>query len=138
MTTPDGGDQSIDSFDALAQGIEFPPARPSREVQSVLRLTADEDMRVWRDVDGAEVIWVWEWQDLDDRRNERGRHGYRVALALDQLPRILEKFGKCLVVSVRIKRDEKNHSGESKSRRNHVEPAFRFYLHDVDGSRRTG
>ena len=137
ITEPDGHHQSIDSFDPLAQGIEFPPARPSREVQRVLELTSDEDMRVWRDADGTDVMRVWEWQDLDDRRNERGSHGYRIALAQDQLPKILEKLGKCLLVSVSIKRDEEDHSRESKGRRDHVEPTFKFYLHDLDGSCRT-
>lgn len=134
---PEGNGGSLDSYDPLAEGVEFPPYRPSAWVAEELGVEPDTDMRVWIDGSDRELFWSWDWAVEADSSLDNSNHGYRLAVAERQLSEILTKLDKCLMIAVNVDRTERVYERGSGEKEKYGKSAHRYYLFDIDGSRNT-
>lgn len=135
---PDGSERSLDSHDALAGGVEFPPFRPAEWVAEALAISPDPDMRHWRDPRGEDLFWSWSWADRKGASGKASSEGQRLAIAEEHLPETLTALDRYLLVSVTIDRYEKVYGrGDSGEREKHGRQFHRYYLFDIEGRRHT-
>jgi hypothetical protein len=110
-------DLGLDRSDDFAGGISFPAPRPSAEFQEVLRLSPDQDERLWTDPAGGKpaalVTTLWSDQIRERDGRAQGNRGYRVTISRSALDLALESLGMDLIVTVDIDRATYDYSGRN-------------------------
>ena len=139
ITTPYPS-EGLDAYDPLAARYSFPPPRPSREISTLLGLSADEDMREWRRGDTV-VMRSTLWNDSDGRgENSRdGPSGKRLEIRRDALGELLRLTGSHLILTVMIDRTyrRRRHSqdgNDDDERFPYPEKSYKVFLFGVEGA----
>ena len=138
ITTPYPS-EGLDAYDPLAARYAFPPPRPSREISTLLGLSADEDMREWRRGDTV-VMRSTLWDDSDGRgENSRdGPSGKRLEIRRDALGELLRLTGSHLILTVMVDRTyrRRRHSqdGDDDERFPYLEKSYKVFTIGVEGA----
>jgi hypothetical protein len=104
----------IDEADPFGRGLQYPPPKPSAEVQELLSLKPDPDMRSWLSAKADEPVFVVSmWNDLDPQRQGRseGGQGVRVQIRPKSLENVLDELEMDLIAKVTIDRNTFDYSG---------------------------
>lgn len=131
----------IDKDDPFGEGIDYPPPYPSAEVQELLGLVPDADMRFWRGSGGASDpdLVVSTWNDLDSQRYGRGvgGSGVRVQIRPETLEELLERLSLDLIAKVAIDRKTFDYSGKRTDDADHgmgyIDEYFKIFVYRAGG-----
>ncbi|WP_211880084.1 hypothetical protein [Pseudarthrobacter albicanus] len=111
----DSGRNGIDEGDPFGSGMRYPPPRPSAQVQKVLNLKPDPDMRFWLPsaARSEPVFGVSAWDDLHPQGHGRsvGSQGVRVQIRPESLDVVLDELKTDLIAEVTIDRKTFDYSG---------------------------
>jgi len=110
----DAPDARVDGSDPFAEGILFPPPRPTSAVIEALGLIADDDMRAWRPREKPIAALISAtWSDTTDagRGRATGMEGRRLTIEESVLRTLLNNQQKSLILKVTIDREQYDYSG---------------------------
>jgi len=112
----ESGINGIDEGDSFGSGMQYPPPRPSAEIQTLLSLTPDPDMRFWlppaAPAEPAFIASMWDDLVPQGRGRTVGGQGVRLQINPESLDDALEALKMDLIAEVAIDRKTFDYSGK--------------------------
>ena len=132
-------ESGLDRSDPWAGDIEYPALRPAKFIVNCLRLSADEESRVWythKEDEMLEVLWSQVWGNRrhpDD--NADGVQGRRLQASMSIIKEMLGRVNMDLIVEVQINRSirRERYERDGHDDLRYVFPYFRIFILKADG-----